>query len=96
MVEAVKLCKLSMLISKVEDIEAELKFEHATNSYFRNMVSYNNYRPLDKLQSYNWKIAASKGNFAKQMKTQIKTKEFGIENPIKIPQFKAKLKSVCN
>lgn len=65
-----------MTSSDVEDREPKLMVLHFTDSHFQNVVKYNSDRSLEKLQTYNQKMAARTGKYAKLMETLTKAYTF--------------------
>lgn len=49
-----------------------LKVLHATDSHFRKVISYKNYRLLNRLQTHNEKMVAKIGKYFEQMETLVK------------------------
>lgn len=62
--------------SEAEEMTPELKVLHETDSNFRKVANYKTYCFLYKWQTYNEKLAACRGKYAKRTRTLTKAYKF--------------------
>lgn len=81
-----------MMCSDAKERASKLKVMHETDCYFQNVVRYKTNRLLDKSQTYNGKISARTGKYAKRMEPLLKVHKVDDVNPITILRFLAQFK----
>lgn len=81
--------KSSTVTSDAEDRSPKLKVLHANDSHSQNVVNYKLFHLLEKLQTYNEKMAVRAGTYATRMETLMKTYRFDGNDLITILRFLA-------
>lgn len=81
-----------MLSSDAENGAPELKFLHAIDSFFQNVVNYKTYCLLEKSQTFNGNMAVRMNKHAKRMKPLMGTYKFDDIDPITPLRFSTLIK----
>lgn len=69
---------------------------HVMKIHFRNIMNYQTYRPVNKSQQYNGKLATHKGKYVKRMESMMMPCMFDDCDPITILRSLDQFKSFCD
>lgn len=85
-----------MMSSHAEESAPISNVLQATDNHYQNMVSYKTYRLPNNSQTYNQKMTARTGRYAKHIKTLMKAYQLDGKDPITVLRSLAQLKRARN